>query len=140
VNRLQAQEEDKAMNKKMLALLSIGALTIVLAIVAYPASGFASQDSQVATDDLTYKMEQAHNEATELRDEATALRDEATALRDKATRLRDHGQEDKAMELEGQAMDLESQAHDLLGKAEEILWQADLEVRKKHEIRRGEEP
>ena len=126
--------------KKMLALLSIGALTIVLAIVAYPASGFAVKAFQVATEDLTYKMQQAHDEATALRDDATALRDEATALRDKATRLRDHGQEDKAMELEGQAMDLEGQAHDLLGKAEEILWQADREVRKQHEIRRGEQP
>ena len=128
------------MNKKMLALLSIGALTIVFGIVAYPASGLAGKAFQVATEDLTYKMEQAHNEATELRDEATALRDEATALRDKATRLRDHGQEDKAMDLEAEAMDLESQAHDLLGKAEEILWQAESEVRKQHEIRRGEQP
>ena len=119
--------------KKMLALLSIGALTTMLAIVAYPASSSASQDFQVATEDLTYRMQQAHDEATELRDEATALRDEAT-------RLRDHGQEEKAMELEAEAMDLESQAHDLLGKAEEILWQADREVRKQHEIRRGEQP
>ena len=121
------------MNKKMLTLLSIGALAIVLAIVAYPASGFAGKAFQVATDDLTYKMEQAHNEATQ-------LRDEATALRDKGTRLRNHGQEDKAMDLEAEAMDLESQAHDLLGKAEEILWQAESEVRKQHEIRRGEHP
>ena len=128
------------MSKKMLAFLSIGALTMILAIVAYPASGFASQSFQLATDDLTYKMEQAHNEATELRDEATTLRDEATALRDKATRLRDHGQEEKALDLEAEAMDLESQAHDLLGKAEEILWQAESEVRKQHEIRRGEQP
>jgi predicted nucleic acid-binding Zn-ribbon protein len=128
------------MRKTMLALLSIGALTIVLGIVAYPASGFAGKGVQVATEDLTYKMEQAHNEATELRDEATALRDEATALRDKATRLRDHGQEDKAMDLEAEAMDLESQAHDLLGKAEEILWQADREVRKQHEMMRGAQP
>jgi predicted nucleic acid-binding Zn-ribbon protein len=127
------------MNKKMFALLSIGALTIVLAIVAYPASGFASEVFQVAAEDLTYKMEQAHDEATGLRDEATALRDEATSLRDKATRLRDHGQEDKAMDLEAEAMDLEGQAHDLLGKAEEILWQADLEVRKEHERMRGDQ-
>jgi len=128
------------MHKKMLALLSIGALTMILGIVAYPASGSAGKGFQVATEDLTYKMQQAHDEATELRDEATALRDEATALRDKATRLRDHGQEDKAMDLEGKAMDLEGQAHDLLGKAEELLWKADLEVRKEHEIRRGEQP
>ena len=128
------------MNKKMLPLLSIGALTIVLVMVAYPASGFAGKGFQVATEDLTYKMEQAHNEATELRDEATALRDEATALRDKATTLRDHGQEDKAMDLESKAMDLEGQAHELLGKAEELLWQADLEVRSQHQKMRGEQP
>ena len=128
------------MKKKMLALLSIGALSIVLTIVAYPASGLASQGFQVATEDLTYKMEQAHDEATELRDEATALRDEATALRDKATRLRDHGWEEKAMDLEAKAIDLEGQAHDLLGKAEELLWQAELEVRNQHEIGRGEQP
>jgi predicted nucleic acid-binding Zn-ribbon protein len=128
------------MNKKMLALLPIGALTIILAIVAYPVSGFASQAFQVATDDLTYEMEQAHDEATALRDDATALRDEATALRDKATGLRDRGQEDKAMDLEAEAMDLESQAHDLLSKAGEILWQAESEVRKQHERMRGEQP
>jgi len=50
-------------------------------MVAYPASGFAGKGFQVATEDLTYQMQQAHDEATELRDEATALRDEATALR-----------------------------------------------------------
>ena len=128
------------MNKKMLALVSIGALTMFLAIVAYSASGFARQGSQVATADLTYKMQQAHDEATVLRNEATTLRDEATALRDKATRLRDRGQEDKAMDLEVEAMDLESQAHDLLGKAEEILWQAGSEMRKQQDIRRGQHP
>ena len=49
-------------------------------------------------------------------------------------------QEEKAVDLEAKAMDLEGQAHDLLREAEEILRQADLEVRKQHEIRRGEQP